>query len=890
MKNARVVAGLVLTGMVGLGTVLIGRQAGTATTPGNPWPPARKATATSPALSAADEMKSFSLPPGYHVELVASDPMIESPILIDFDADGRMYVLEMLSFLPDMTGRDSPQPINRVSVLEDTDHDGVMDKKTIFADGLTMPRALKVLDRGGVLVGEPPNLWYMKDTNGDLKMDTKELVTDTFGNPNGGIEHNANSTFWAMDNIMYSSEHTHNLRLKNGKFEVLPALSRGQWQVSQDDAGRIYRNVNDSPLYVDYTPSQYYLRNPDVVRTRGLYELLIEQMDATVYPVRPNRGVNRGYRDAFFRPDGSSIVVQGAGTPTIYRGDRYPKDLQGDAFITDSPTNLVHRFKIVDDGTGRLTAKNGFARGEFLASSDERFRPVSLSSAPDGTMYVVDMYRGVVQAGGIWSEYLTGYIKEHDLQLPVGRGRIWRVVYGTAPTRRGPAPSLSDATPAELVQTLSHPNGWWRDTAQQLLVQRHEVSVAPQLTTLAATAPDWRTRLQALWTLDGLDAIEPASVEKALTDANADVRAAGIRIAERWLGQPNQPIAASILKLENDKSWTVRRQLAASIGALPAAARVDPAVEILTRDGADPIIVDTALSSLEGVESEVLARVMQAKAGATPPDEAVAMLIAAVSKSGDVAGVERGIAMATDASRPMWQREALLQGLDMAMPSVAGRGGRGISLAGLSAPGGRVTVTPGKGIALTAEPAALVALGEGTGDLANLAVSVSNKLDWPGRPAPKVVVTPLTAEQQKRYTAGADIYKNVCMGCHQEDGRGKDKLGANLVDSTYVNGPDVTPIVRILLAGKEGTIGLMPPLGPAMNDEQLASVITYIRRTWGHTGSAPSPLEVAEVRALNKDRNKPWTDAELQASGRGRGRGGRGGRAGAPAGPGRGNQ
>ena len=284
--------------------------------------------------------------------------MIESPIIIEFDPDGRLWAIEMPAFLPDLSGRDSPDPINRVVVLEDTDDDGRMDKRTVFADQLVQPRALKVLDRG-VLIGEPPNLWLMKDTNGDLKADTKDLVSNTFGTAGRNIEHNANALFWAMDNIMYSSEHTWDLRMTPTGFETLPALSRGQWQISQDDAGRIYRNVNDSPLYVDYTPSRYFLRNPNVVRTRGLYELLIDQAEATVFPVRPTRGINRGYRDPgpLFRADGSSTVIQGAGTPTIYRGDRYPRDLWGNAFITDSPTNLVHRFILADDKTGKLTAQ-----------------------------------------------------------------------------------------------------------------------------------------------------------------------------------------------------------------------------------------------------------------------------------------------------------------------------------------------------------------------------------------------------------------------------------------------------------------------------------------------------------------------------------------------------
>src|SRR5436190_213949 len=426
-RRNRAASALAAIGVVGLAAAIAAQ--GTAKVPGNIWPPAKKQMAKSIPLTPEEEMKTFSLPPGYRVELVASDPMIESPILMDFDADGRLWVLEMLTFLPDTSGRDAKEPLNRVSVLEDTNGDGKMDKKTVFADKLAMPRALKVLEHG-VLIGEPPNLWLMKDTDGDLKADTRDLVVNTYGNANGGIEHNANSLFWAMDNVIYSSEHVWDLRWKNGKLESLPALSRGQWQISQDDAGRIYRNVNDSPLFVDYTPSRYFLRNPNAARTRGLYELLIEQQDATVYPVRANRGVNRGYRDPFFRADDSALVIQGASGPVIYRGDTYPKELRGNAFIPDSPTNLVHRMVVSDDGTGRLKATNGYARGEFIASSDERFRPVSLYDGPDGNIYVVDMYRGVVQAVVIWTEYVTDYMKAHDLQLPADKGRILSVVYG----------------------------------------------------------------------------------------------------------------------------------------------------------------------------------------------------------------------------------------------------------------------------------------------------------------------------------------------------------------------------------------------------------------------------------------------------------------------------
>jgi mono/diheme cytochrome c family protein/glucose/arabinose dehydrogenase len=872
---------LVLAGLTTLSVVTGGQES--SKSPANMWPPKRPPVeGKAPVLSPAEALDAFSVPPGFRVELVAAEPLIESPIIIDFDPEGRLWAIEMPAFLPDLSGRDSDEPINRVVVLEDTDDDGRMDKRTVFAEGLVMPRALKVLDRG-VLIGEPPNLWLMKDTNGDLKADTKDLVANTFGTAARNIEHNANALFWALDNVMYSSEHTWDLRLTRDGFETVPALSRGQWQISQDDAGRVYRNVNDSPLYVDYTPSWYFLRNPNVVRTRGLYELLIDQAEATVFPVRPTRGVNRGYRDPgpFFRADGSSTVIQGAGTPTIYRGDRYPRELWGNAFITDSPTNLVHRLIVTDDKTGRLTAKNGYSRGEFLASSDERFRPVNLFSAPDGTMYVVDMYRGVVQAGGLWSEYLTDYIRKNELLLPVAHGRIWRVAYGTGATARGPKPALAKATPQQLVAALSHPNGWWRDTAQRLLVERRETSIAAALETLAASAPDWRTKLHALWTLNGIDALTPAVVEKALADRAPEVRAAAVRVSERWLQEPGAPIAAAVIKMASDTAWNVRRQVAASLGELPEGARATVIARLLATNGRDPIIVDAAVSSLRGLESQVLTELLQATSQtASAPIEAVMHLAAAETKGGNVAGVERSIEIATDVSRPAWQRMALLQGIDLALPATGtvpgrGRGGGGIGLPGLSVQRSPIAISPGRGMSLAAEPAALARLAGGTGELAQTASRVLAKLNWPDRPAPATVTTPLTPAEQQRFAAGAAVYRNVCLGCHQEDGRGNATLGASLVDSPYVTGADPSPNVRVVLGGKEGKIGMMPPLASSLTDDQIAAVVTYIRRAWGHAGSAVSPIEVSEVRALSRARTRPWTDAELQPPA-GRGRGGRG--------------
>src|SRR5258707_5317680 len=227
--------------------------------------------------------------------------------------------------------------------------------------------------------------------------------------------------------------------------------------------------------------------------------------DAEIWPVRPSRGVNRGYRDQSFRPDGSSRIMQSAATPVVYRGDRLPVVLRDGVCFTDCTTNRLLWFVIDDDGRGRLTARNGFKAGEIFASRDELLRPVSAASAPDGTLYVVDMYRGVVKDAAYQTDYLRDYIRRNQLAQPTSRGRIWRLAHET--TRRDRKPALSKETPAGLVAYLAHPNGWWRDTAQQLLVQRGDPAVVPALKELLRSAPDWRTQVHALGTLRGLRAL-----------------------------------------------------------------------------------------------------------------------------------------------------------------------------------------------------------------------------------------------------------------------------------------------------------------------------------------------------------------------------------------------
>jgi mono/diheme cytochrome c family protein len=851
---------------------------------GRPWPPeVQKVSPDSPALPPAEALKTFYMPPGYRIELVASEPLIQDPIAIDWDRQGRLWAVEMPGFVPNLQAPEPYlEPVGRVVVLEDANNDGVMDKRTVFADKLVLARSLKVLDRG-VLVGEPPYAWLMRDTNGDLKMDTREQVTDQYGRREARVEQNTNEFFWGMDNWMHTANGDTFMRLKNGKFEVRRTPMRGEWGVTQDDAGRIYRNTNESSVHVDYVPTPYFLRNPAMVRTRGSYEVVRDESGAvnTVWPVRPNPGTNRAYQLGIDRPDGTLARFTSVCAPVIYRGDRLPAEVYGNVFVAEPAANLVSRIVLEDTGKG-LSARKAYERGEFLASTDERFRPVYLSNAPDGTLYIVDMYRGVIQQRADITEYLRDHIINHKLEQPNGLGRIYRVMHES--TRRDSASSAAQLTGAQLVERLSHPNGWWRDTAQRTLVERADTSVVPALVKLAAGAKDWRTRVHALWTLDGLDAIDAATTIKAVDDSAREVRAAAIRISERWLAE-DKAAQAAVLKRLDDPEWPVRHQLAASVGLIPAQSRDSAVVTLLERHGDDPITVDAALTGIRGGELAVLEKLLQGGASASPQREAAATMIAAtIARGAQETGVQRLLALIGDEARPAWQRSALLRGAEVAVlgaampgaparrggppmaeppcPTCQGaRGGPGGSYAFPQAP--RPPAARQPPLRLNIEPAAFTALAAKAGELGARAGKLMDRVEWPGKPG-VTAITPLSPAEQQRFNAGQEVYRNVCQACHQPDGRGMDRIAPPLVGSAFSQAAPEVPI-RVLLHGKEGPVGLMPPVGQIFSDEQIASVLTYVRREWGQAGTPVEAATVAAVRAETKARTRPWTEAELAA-------------------------
>jgi mono/diheme cytochrome c family protein len=393
--------------------------------------------------------------------------------------------------------------------------------------------------------------------------------------------------------------------------------------------------------------------------------------------------------------------------------------------------------------------------------------------------------------------------------------------------------------------------------------------------------------LKALWVLDGLDVIEPSDVMPALAHADRDMRVSALRLSERWLRTPNHPIHAAVMKLLDDKDWAVRRQLAATLGELAAGSKEAAIASMLERHGDDPIAVDAALSGARGSELAILDRLLQG-AGETPQrSAAITMLAATMVRVGEDAPIQTLLQRVAESSRAPWQRSALLRGAEVAllgavMPGTPSRGtsdpnepcptcpgGRGGPGGARAFPGALEGANPpapparagGPFVTLSREPA-LMAVAAEKGEFGDRAAKLMARIGWPGKPGMAPAAAALNAADQKRFTAGQEIYKNLCEGCHGAEGREQPGATPTIAGAPGVIGPPGIPI-RVLLHGKEGPIGLMPAHGETLNDADIAAVLTYIRRAWGQSAAPIDAAAVQQVRAATAGRARAWTPEEL---------------------------
>lgn len=547
-----------------------------------------------PVLTVEEALKTFTIADGYVIEPVAAEPLVEKPVALTFDANGNMWVVEMRGYMPDLDGNEEDKPQGRISVLQDTDNDGQVDQRTVFWDNILLPRSIALVD-GGALIADHTRLFFVP-RNG-IERTGEPVVVDAEYAPSGNVEHRPNGMMRHLNNWHYNAKSDARYRWEDGEITKDSTQFRGQWGITMDDFGRIYHNNNSTMLRGDRLL-------PDVLDSFSVAKFKPDVSTPVssnrVFPIRVTPGVNRayiskanGYESDTLDPKTHKLInTTAAAGPAIYRGDNFPESHRGLAFTTESVVQLVKATRLSADGN-HLTGEHLFSDREFLASTDERFRPVNAYTAPDGCLYIVDYYHGIIQHKTYMTSYLRAQYASRGLEGPSYElGRIYRIRHAATP--RGPQPRLADATSEELLKTLAHPNGWWRDTAQRLLIERNEPETIAALKNGLAEHPDETARIHMLWTLEGLGQIHADKLSALLTEetsSNLQIHALAVALALPIADRTQLAEAASQLVDENLATTPYALRLLSSLpakyhdllaGALQKADQAEFAVEAAT--------------------------------------------------------------------------------------------------------------------------------------------------------------------------------------------------------------------------------------------------------------------------------------------------------------------
>ena len=566
-----------------------------------------------PATPPERAAETFAVRPGFAARLVAWEPLVQSPVAMALDESGAAYVVEMRDYSEHRDER-----LGRVRRLRDTDGDGVFDEASVLADGLPWPTAVACWD-GGVLVGSTPDIWYLKDTDGDGRADVREVVFTGFGSDTGNVEGARlnvqallNSFQWGVDQRLHGATSMSSGKVRRmdtpfvrawlARAGVDPAMAHpevslrgrdfaieprtlslmappggGQHGMTFDDSGRKFLCSNSDHLQQILFDDAGVMAEAGHALPAARASIAADGPSAPVFRRSPDEpwrvlrtrwrvaGLVEGLIEGGGRPSG---YFTGATGVTVHRGDAYPPDVAGSAFIADCGSNLIHRKRLRPgpDGLEWVGERASDERGcEFLASTDNWFRPIQFVNAPDGCLWVIDMYRETIEHP--WS--LPDGIKRHlDLDSGRERGRVWRLEPKgwdrSAAIRR--AADFKEADTSRLVRLMDHPNGWHRDTAARLLHERADKAAVEGLRKVARAGRTTAGRLHALHELDAMGALDPDTVRAALRDPHEAMRAAAVPLARRHGIDPGMGMA-------RDASARVRMEVARAAASWPSGDR-----------------------------------------------------------------------------------------------------------------------------------------------------------------------------------------------------------------------------------------------------------------------------------------------------------------------------
>lgn len=561
--------------------------------------------------SAENALSTFQLPPGFKIELIAADPLISDPVDMTIDEEGRMYVVEMHGYPLDLSNA------GKIIMLKDTNGDGKMDTRTIFADSLKFPTGVMRWKKG-IIVTDPPNVYYMEDTNGDGKADIKKVMLTGFAltNPqylvnrpiygldnwiylaHEGIEESATYQKEFGDqgrNIFYPDDPNGSrlpvnasgriVRFRPDVHALEETSSSTQFGQTFDDWGHHFLVYNANHIYQEVIANRYLKRNPDQL-VGDATESLSDHGDACdVYPITKN-------------PEHQLLtdvgVITSACGITAYQGGAFPDSFNHNlTFVCEPVSNIVHADRLKDQGA-TFIASRVFEHQEFLASTDAWFRPVNMYIGPDGALYVVDYYREIIEHPEWMSK---SEIESGKLYNGRDKGRIYRIsAADAAPATWTSHLNLDDSSDLQLVEKLSSPNIWWRRNAQRLLIDRNHDAIIPDLVKMAQNEQSSLGRLHALWTLEGMNKITPDLIGKALQDPEPGVRENAIKLAELHLSSwPD--LVSKLIVLKEDNNAKVRYQLLCTLGFVNTSEAGKAIQELLFKDINDKWVQIAALSA-----------------------------------------------------------------------------------------------------------------------------------------------------------------------------------------------------------------------------------------------------------------------------------------------------
>ncbi|MDO3384393.1 c-type cytochrome [Gilvimarinus sp. SDUM040013] len=568
-----------------------------------------------PILPVAKALQTFQAQSGFVVESVVSEPDIFNPVALSFDAKGRMWVAEMTTYMPDVFGEGEMQAQGNITLLEDTDGDGQVDKRRVFVSGVLLPRTVSMV-KGGIFYADHTQLYFvevLEDEQG-IRLGLHEVVDAEYA-AGGSLEHKTNTMLYGIDNWYYNAR-------SDKKYQTLPLTAavpqgaeeiyrnqywklvkaetdyRGQWGLSMDDLGRLYHNGNSSPIHGEFLRPGALRRNPGFWPDAPAHAIGSNR----VYPSRMNPGVNRGYMDGILVKEGADrgklVNFTAASGSIVYRGSNFPSEYYGIG-ITPEPAGNLLSARFIKEGDGELTGEAVFPGQELLTSTDERFRPVNLYNAPDGTLYIVDMYHGILQHREFLTSYLADQIKSRDLDKNNNTmGRVYRLRWQQHEAAK--VPDMSALSASDLVAFLSHKNAWQRDTARRLLIENeasldNKTAVVSAIKKSLEATEDSKSIINLLWALRGLHAVDLATVSRFINHDDNWVAITAATVGEALPASMQEQYRALLMRMAQH-SYPRALQAAISVASIPGGHNIS--LYVLDEYREKPYIRDAVISGL----------------------------------------------------------------------------------------------------------------------------------------------------------------------------------------------------------------------------------------------------------------------------------------------------